>query len=278
MSILFSIIIFIIALFIVFSFGARILNFFYFFYHSFIHKNKIKLKNTPGPSSSLKEFPLLYCYFDDYQELQLAWRNHWLMGAIHDDVTYYTSMEYAMESEAAFLNLYRRHKLIFELLDGTRLSVIHDKEYWEKYSNPRSLDHMEPEESDSPVIKTLKAYHKEQNEREQKIINAMKIRFSSNSANNDETHTSQNDSDKQRDEFFERILAEKPKNCPKCSGMRIAYIMYGNIIVDDEIIKLEREGTVAYGGCCVTDNDPKWKCMDCSCTFMDNGKIVAKIF
>ena len=55
----------------------------------------------------------------------------------------------------------------------------------------------------------------------------------------------------------------KPKKCPACSSHRIANILYG---MPDYSAKLEKDlssGRIILGGCCITNDDPKWQCADC---------------
>lgn len=55
----------------------------------------------------------------------------------------------------------------------------------------------------------------------------------------------------------------KPKKCPACGSSRIAEILYGMPAFS---AKLERDlnaGRIVLGGCCVTNDDPKWQCADC---------------
>jgi hypothetical protein len=55
----------------------------------------------------------------------------------------------------------------------------------------------------------------------------------------------------------------KPKKCPACSSQRIANILYG---MPEYSAKLEKDlssGRIILGGCCITNDDPKWQCADC---------------
>ncbi len=55
----------------------------------------------------------------------------------------------------------------------------------------------------------------------------------------------------------------KIKNCPNCNSPRIAKILYGMPNYDEKLEKDLREGKIVLGGCCVTENDPDYKCTDC---------------
>jgi len=51
--------------------------------------------------------------------------------------------------------------------------------------------------------------------------------------------------------------------CPKCKSEKIALIFYGYPANMDEYLKGIEDGTYAPGGCCVSDDDPKWFCNSC---------------
>lgn len=55
----------------------------------------------------------------------------------------------------------------------------------------------------------------------------------------------------------------KPKKCPKCGSKRIARILYGLPAFSDELQADLRSGKLALGGCCITGDDPVWKCLEC---------------
>lgn len=56
----------------------------------------------------------------------------------------------------------------------------------------------------------------------------------------------------------------KEKNgCPKCNGNSIAKILWGLPAMSEKLEQQLNEGKVVLGGCCVTDNDPKWHCNNC---------------
>ena len=63
--------------------------------------------------------------------------------------------------------------------------------------------------------------------------------------------------------IVERRMSRRPKKCPECGSKRVAEILYGMPAFSD---KLERDlevGRIDLGGCCVTDNDPEWQCVEC---------------
>ena len=55
----------------------------------------------------------------------------------------------------------------------------------------------------------------------------------------------------------------KPPKCPKCRSARIADILYGLPIFSPELEKELKDGKIELGGCCVTGDDPIWKCTEC---------------
>ena len=62
------------------------------------------------------------------------------------------------------------------------------------------------------------------------------------------------------------IRKKKKKNarkCPKCKSTRIASILYGMPAFSEKLEREMEDGKIVLGGCCVTDDDPKWQCADC---------------
>ena len=59
------------------------------------------------------------------------------------------------------------------------------------------------------------------------------------------------------------------KKCPNCKGTNVAEIMYGLPCHEfmEELGKDENKGKYALGGCCVSDNDPKYSCNECGYLF-----------
>lgn len=60
-----------------------------------------------------------------------------------------------------------------------------------------------------------------------------------------------------------QVAAEKPKRCPNCGSTQVARIQYGEPAFDAKLEREMAEGRVVLGGCCVTDDDPSWQCVDC---------------
>ncbi|MCB9211234.1 MAG: hypothetical protein H6609_17840 [Ignavibacteriales bacterium] len=66
----------------------------------------------------------------------------------------------------------------------------------------------------------------------------------------------------------------KIKNCPNCNSPRIATIQYGYPRFSKELEQDLADGKIVFGGCCVTDNDPDYKCLDCNALiFSKSGKF-----
>jgi len=59
----------------------------------------------------------------------------------------------------------------------------------------------------------------------------------------------------------------KPHKCPECSSTRIADILYGLPAWSQELDEDLKSGKLVLGGCCITEDDPKWQCADCHTSF-----------
>ena len=56
----------------------------------------------------------------------------------------------------------------------------------------------------------------------------------------------------------------KPRTCPHCGSRRIARIGYGMPAYTKKLERALEAGRIVLGGCCVTEDDPRWQCIDCS--------------
>lgn len=55
----------------------------------------------------------------------------------------------------------------------------------------------------------------------------------------------------------------KPRKCPACGSKKVARILYG--MPAFHMIREELDsGKIVLGGCCISDSDPSWQCVDCS--------------
>ncbi len=53
------------------------------------------------------------------------------------------------------------------------------------------------------------------------------------------------------------------KECIRCGGKNVVPILYGYPGDMDYVLKLVEEKKLVLGGCCVSDNDPAFECLDC---------------
>ena len=58
-------------------------------------------------------------------------------------------------------------------------------------------------------------------------------------------------------------VKRKPKKCPQCGSTKIADILYGLPDYSPEFEKRIEDGKIALGGCCISNDDPVWKCVEC---------------
>jgi hypothetical protein len=58
-------------------------------------------------------------------------------------------------------------------------------------------------------------------------------------------------------------VKRKPRKCPQCGSAKIADILYGLPIFSPELEKELKDGKIELGGCCISDDDPIWRCVDC---------------
>lgn len=56
---------------------------------------------------------------------------------------------------------------------------------------------------------------------------------------------------------------DRPSTCPKCGSIRIARYLYGEPMFSDQLQADLDAGKIVLGGCIITGDDPKWKCMEC---------------
>ena len=63
---------------------------------------------------------------------------------------------------------------------------------------------------------------------------------------------------------------QKKRQCPKCHSEKVIPIVYGDIDGSPHVMQQIENGEIETGGCCVSDESPKWKCSECEERF---GKI-----
>ncbi len=54
----------------------------------------------------------------------------------------------------------------------------------------------------------------------------------------------------------------RPRKCPACGSTDVVPILYG--MPTAELFKKAEAGRIALGGCCITRDDPRWRCASCS--------------
>ena len=59
----------------------------------------------------------------------------------------------------------------------------------------------------------------------------------------------------------------KPRKCPVCGSNKIASIMYGMPVPGEKLQADIDSGRVVLGGCCISMDDPAWKCRECEADF-----------
>lgn len=62
----------------------------------------------------------------------------------------------------------------------------------------------------------------------------------------------------------------RPRKCPACGSSRIAEILYGLPAFSAKLKRDLDAGRIILGGCCVTNDDPKWQCPDCQMVIYKN--------
>jgi len=60
-----------------------------------------------------------------------------------------------------------------------------------------------------------------------------------------------------------REARARPRACPACGSPRVATILYGMPDLSKKFIEDRDARRIVLGGCCVTGDDPVWRCVDC---------------
>jgi len=58
-------------------------------------------------------------------------------------------------------------------------------------------------------------------------------------------------------------LSKPVVTCPECKSKNVAWIQWGFVEITESLERELDQGKITLGGCCVSDNDPKWECNDC---------------
>lgn len=59
----------------------------------------------------------------------------------------------------------------------------------------------------------------------------------------------------------------KIRKCPKCGSNNVAEILYGLPDFSDEMLQALKDGKIVCGGCCISGNDPEYRCNKCGYEF-----------
>jgi hypothetical protein len=57
---------------------------------------------------------------------------------------------------------------------------------------------------------------------------------------------------------------KKPGKCPECGSEKISRILFGLPSFSGNLRKKLENNEVVLGGCCITEDNPSWKCFDWS--------------
>ena len=55
----------------------------------------------------------------------------------------------------------------------------------------------------------------------------------------------------------------KQRKCPECDSVKIAGILYGMPVFDEQFDQDLKAGKVVLGGCLLSDESPEWHCSEC---------------
>ena len=72
------------------------------------------------------------------------------------------------------------------------------------------------------------------------------------------------------------ISLDRPGICPACGSVRVSEIIYGLPSFTPELEKELDAGRSILGGCCVTSDDPRWRCLECQTPVFDREATPAE--
>ena len=58
-------------------------------------------------------------------------------------------------------------------------------------------------------------------------------------------------------------MTPTPDKCPECGSAKVASILFGLPMFDEELKRQLNAGEITLGGCCTTGDDPLWHCNGC---------------
>ena len=64
-----------------------------------------------------------------------------------------------------------------------------------------------------------------------------------------------------------QIVVRKPQTCPVCGSKKIASYMYGMPAFSVTLEEKIKDGKIILGGCCISDHDPDYACLECKTDF-----------
>ncbi|MHC4188016.1 MAG: hypothetical protein ACYSRQ_07470 [Planctomycetota bacterium] len=144
------------------------------------HKVVLPPKTSVGPDSKLKDFPLLYLYFDDFADISLAWQ-HKLFEAARDNTDIRSkkfSLNEILTNKDLFIDLYKNNLLRLRL--NQRIDIWYEigQLYWEDVIHPEKYS-QETYSGEQMAKKEV-----EQDESIKAIVDKIKIRYGLDKTNN----------------------------------------------------------------------------------------------
>lgn len=67
------------------------------------------------------------------------------------------------------------------------------------------------------------------------------------------------------------VISGRPGECPACGSAQVAEIIYGLPAFSPDLEAALESGHAVLGGCCVTGDDPKWRCLECQAVIFDRA-------
>lgn len=64
--------------------------------------------------------------------------------------------------------------------------------------------------------------------------------------------------------------------CPNCGSGLVARYLWGEPEFDNELERELKSGKIVLGGCCITGEDPEWRCNVCGCDFGSDPSVYAR--
>ncbi len=146
-----------------------------------IEKVVLYPKEVLGPDSNLRGYPLLYLYFDDFDEISIAGNKGYFEVAKHDsDIrSCRFSPEEIMRDENLFLELYENNLVRLRLWDGTELIRSEEELYWDEVKHPGKLlkRFPFPDNTNVPDLSGLQEGYRRDMAKIAKMVEALKLRY-----------------------------------------------------------------------------------------------------